>query len=104
MGITGPRFKTIHEFLGERYHELLATMDDLAERVRTIGGTPISTWEEFSKEMSLDERSGKDMSTNEMLFDLFESNIAIQEKIKRSLDDDRLLTNDLVTEDFLINL
>ena len=41
--ITGPRFSSLHVFLGEQYNELLLMMDEVAERVRVLDERPVST-------------------------------------------------------------
>lgn len=100
--ITGPRFNSLHKFLEEAYNNLLETMDATAERIRVIGEVPISTVEKFNATMKLNERNGHDMSTSQMLGDLFESNLMIQSEIKDFLKKEDLMSADPGTEDFLV--
>lgn len=102
--ITGPRFKSLHNFLEEQYKSLLTTMDDIAERVRIVGEYPISTVERFNEVISLEEKNGKFLSSNEMIKDLLDTNIKIQHFIKETLDEKSMFENDYGTEDFLVGL
>jgi len=76
--ITGPKFNSMHEMLETSYKDLLTKMDSVAERVRVLGETPISTIENFNRANTLNEINGEVLSTNQMIFDLFKSNIQIQ--------------------------
>lgn len=101
--VTGPRFHSMHNFLEEQYKTLLPTMDAIAERVRVMGETPLSTVKEMSKTMSLSEKVGKDMSTSEMIEDLYVANMTVHEDIKNFMKD-MAAEHDPVTEDFLTGL
>lgn len=103
--ITGPRFKSMHEMLEENYKDILVKMDNVAERVRILGETPISTLENFNRANTLTEVNGEKLSSNQMVFDLFKANIKIQDELKRFFKEgESLLKSDPVTEDFLMNL
>src|SRR6202051_4204100 len=39
--VSGPHFRSYHLLLDEQSQQILATVDDLAERVRKIGGTTL---------------------------------------------------------------
>ncbi len=103
--ITGPRFLTIHSFLETQYKDLLVVMDDIAERVRVLDETPISTVSKMNDKNTLKEMNGEKLSTNQMLSDLFNSSLTIQEEIKFFLKENKeAMGEDPVTEDFLITL
>ena len=38
--VTGPQFNDLHKFLDAQYEELNEVVDEVAERVRTLGGMP----------------------------------------------------------------
>lgn len=102
--VTGPRFHSLHKFLETQYNELLEVMDSVAERVRVLGSTPISTVKGMKKEMDLNERSGKNLSANEMLQDLLDVNVEIIESIKDVVSLEGRFKKDPGTEDFLVGL
>lgn len=102
--ITGGRFLSIHRLLEENYQTLLQVMDDVAERVRILGETPIDTLEKFSRANELKEVSGRELGIDEMLGSLFEDHLKVQDNIKTILNDETLLKNDHGTEDFLVSV
>lgn len=103
--ITGPRFSSMHEMLEVSYKDILLKMDSVAERIRVLGETPISTVENFNRANTMTEINGEKLSTNQMLFDLFKSNLQIQDDIKTFFSDNNsLLKVDPVSEDFLMGL
>jgi starvation-inducible DNA-binding protein len=101
--ITGPRFHSIHAFLEEGYNDLLVTMDDIAERVRIIGEIPLGTVSKMNETMSLSEKNGKSLSSNEMLSDLLAGHQEIQGHIRETLEN-KQFDVDPGTEDFLISV
>ncbi len=102
--VTGPRFHSLHKFLGEQYHELLEMMDGLAERVRVLGEVPHSTLKKMTKEMDINEVTGNSLSSSEMLSDLFNSHMMIQSYIKTSITTDKNFEKQPGIEDFLVGL
>ena len=102
--ITGPRFHSLHSFLETQYKDLLEIMDSVAERIRVLGDTPLSTVKDLNHQMSLKEQNGEDLSSSEMLNDLFSSNFLIQTFIKETVSSTELLRSDPGTEDFLISI
>lgn len=53
--VKGPHFFGLHEKLEELYTEMAETVDELAERVATLGTRPASTLEEFMQHTRLQE-------------------------------------------------
>lgn len=102
--ITGPRFKTIHTFLEDQYKVLLTMMDDVAERVRVLGGVPISRMDDFSKRSTLNDSLSSDTSSDIMINDLFRDHLLIQEQIKIVLKEKNVFNDDPGTEDFLVGV
>ena len=76
--VTGPRFHSLHTFLEDQYKQQLEIMDDMAERVRVLGENPIGTVKEMKDFMEMNEKNGKTLSSSEMIYDLFTSNLHIQ--------------------------
>lgn len=102
--ITGPRFKSVHEFLETQYKDLLEMIDDVAERVREVGGYAIGTLEEIKGASTLPEQPKSYPQTSEMISNLRSDHMQIQKKIKSilSLLDERW--DDPGSEDFLTSL
>lgn len=102
--VTGPRFKSLHEFLENQYQEILLTLDEVAERVRMKGSFPIGTVNQMSQYSFLDESSSKRKSADQMVNDLLKDHLIIQESIKMALKDRKMLEEDPGTEDFLVSI
>ena len=87
--VTGPAFSALHVFFEKQYEELDEIVDDVAERVRAVGGWALGTLAEFSGKAKLKERPGGYADAEDMLRDLVADHEVV---IKR-------LRNDLVTCD-----
>ncbi len=42
-GVSGLHFHALHEMFGEQYDAIEAEMDEVAERIRSVGGFPVAT-------------------------------------------------------------
>jgi len=63
--VTGPMFQTLHTLFEEQYTELAIAVDDIAERIRTLGEKAPGSYAEFQKlasvEEDVDQRSATEM-------------------------------------------
>lgn len=102
--VAGPSFKEYHEFFEEQYTQLEQIIDQVAERIRTLGGKPLSTMEDFVKGTSLEEDHSGELKTRNM----FERLLSDHEQVIRELRDDVKVTDeeleDAGTADFLTGL
>jgi starvation-inducible DNA-binding protein len=102
--VEGPDFLTIHRFFEEQYKELEQIIDDIAERVRTIGHYAEATLAGFLEETHLTEET---RTTNDsagfmksLLSDHESIIIHLRENIDRSADE----WKDVGTSDFITGL
>ena len=56
--VTGPMFRELHLMFEEHYTELATAVDDLAERIRTLGFDAPGTYKEFARLSSIEEVEG----------------------------------------------
>lgn len=56
--VTGPQFRELHLMFEEHYTELAVAVDDIAERIRTLGVPAPGTYKEFAKLTSIEEVDG----------------------------------------------
>ena len=56
--VTGPQFRELHLLFEEHYTELAVAVDDIAERIRTLGVVAPGTYKEFAKLSSIEEEDG----------------------------------------------
>lgn len=53
--VTGPQFRELHLMFEEHYTELAVAVDDIAERIRTLGVVAPGTYKAFAKLSSIEE-------------------------------------------------
>jgi starvation-inducible DNA-binding protein len=67
--VTGPRFRELHLMFEEHYTELATAVDDIAERIRTLGYPAPGTYQEFATLSTVEEVSGV-LDADDMVRDL----------------------------------
>lgn len=58
--VKGPLFFSLHEKFEEFYNEITAKMDEVAERLLTIGGRPYATVKQYLEHTTLQEATGNE--------------------------------------------
>ncbi len=100
--IKGPRFFELHAKFEELYTGALTNIDEIAERILTIGGRPHHTLETYLEVSSIE--SVRDESNDEALVKMIINNlsalIAQENKVKEAAN----AVNDHETEDMMIAL
>ena len=56
--VVGPRFRELHLMFEEQYTELATAVDDIAERIRTLGFPAPGTYSEYARLSAIKETSG----------------------------------------------
>lgn len=64
--VTGPQFRELHLMFEEHYTELATAVDEIAERIRTLGVAAPGTYKAFAQLSSIDEVDGVP-AANEMV-------------------------------------
>lgn len=72
--ISGPNFRGYHLLLDEHAEQLVTTIDEVAERVRKIGGVTIRSVGEISRLMSIKDNEADFVPPGAMLLELMEDN------------------------------
>jgi starvation-inducible DNA-binding protein len=102
--VTGFHFSELHKFFESQYEELEKTIDEVAERARSLGGKSLGTLKEFLQHTCLKETPGKHPAAERMVGDLLNDH----EAIIRSLREDLMACDekygDTGTNDFLTGL
>lgn len=81
--IRGKRFFNLHVKFEELYNDAQLKIDLIAERVLTIGGTPLHTFEDYMKNNKL--TVGRDISKDEEAVHLISDSLANLLKIERKI-------------------
>jgi starvation-inducible DNA-binding protein len=56
--VTGPLFQSLHAMFEEQYNELALAVDDIAERIRTLGYPAPASYSEYAELASVEETRG----------------------------------------------
>ena len=90
--IRGKRFFELHVKFEELYNDSQLKIDLIAERILTIGGKPLHTFEDYLKENKL--KVGKNISKDEEAVHLIVTSLSELLKIERKILDDSAKIND----------
>ena len=102
--VEGPDFLTIHRFFQEQYTELEEMIDDVAERIRTIGHYAQGTLSSFLQDTHLSEETRENNDSTGFIKSLLQDHetiiIHIRENIERFNDE----WKDIGSGDFITGL
>lgn len=102
--VTGYHFREHHKLFGEQYEKIKVMKDDIAERIRLLGGKPPSTFTGYLELSGIKEESAEDLTADDMLAKLQELHSEMISKfyaVSESLETQGSL--DSVTDDMLID-
>jgi starvation-inducible DNA-binding protein len=102
--VVGPQFNDLHKFFEAQYEELNDFVDDVAERMRQLGGRSPGTLAEFSKAARLKERPGQRPNARAMLAALLADHEAVIQTLRVDLSTAQDKLGDAGTCDFLTGL
>lgn len=102
--VAGPNFMEYHKFFEKQYKAIEAEIDEVAERIRQLGGTPLATMAEFIHNTSLKEDSGKPKDTAEMFRNLLNDHEQVVRELREDVEKCDEELNDAGTADFLTGL
>ncbi len=102
--VVGMQFNDLHKFFQSLYEELNEYIDDIAERIRALGGKSVATLKEFLELTRLKEHPGEYPDAKTMIANLLND----YETIIRNLRNDIIAVGekyqDVGTADFLTEL
>jgi starvation-inducible DNA-binding protein len=82
--MSGPHFRDFHLLLDEQADQLFESTDEIAERVRKIGGTTIRSIGEISRISRIKDNDAAFVDPSDMLSELREDNMALVQSMKSS--------------------
>jgi starvation-inducible DNA-binding protein len=100
--ISGPHFRDYHLMLDEQAAEIFATTDDIAERVRKIGGNTLRSIGDIARQQRLADNDAAYVTPDDMLAELREDNQRVVASMREAheLCDEH---NDVATASLLEN-
>lgn len=100
--VKGPQFFTLHEKFEELYNEAAGVVDEMAERLLTIGGKPVASMKEYLEVTTLQE-STEEQAADQMVESLISDYQQLRAELKEmtNLADDE---NEPAIEDYAVGL
>ncbi|MEZ7171089.1 Dps family protein [Sporosarcina sp. OR05] len=83
--VKGKQFFTLHEKFEELYNEATLHMDEIAERILTLGGEPTATLKEHLEESVVKEATGKE-NAEEMVKTIADDFAKIMKSLKKGME------------------
>lgn len=83
--VKGHQFFTLHEKFEELYNEATAHMDEIAERILTLGGNPVATLKEHLEQSVVKEATGNE-NADEMVRTIANDFGEIMNSLKKGMD------------------
>ena len=102
--VVGPHFNDYHKVFEEQYGGLSDDVDDIAERIRSLGYKTAASLSEFQKNSQLEEHPGEHPDAISMASNLLSDHEAIIRTIREKISDVGAKFGDAGTEDFIIGL
>lgn len=85
--VRGPLFHNLHDFFGDIYEEMEDAVDEIAERVRTLGAFPTSDFSAYPERTNLSNpEPDSDMEAGLMISDLLTNNEEMIETLVKTED------------------
>lgn len=82
--VSGPHFRDYHLLFEEQASAILATTDDIAERVRKIGGTTLRSIGHIGRLQTIEDNEVDFVPPSRMLTELMNDNKAVAERLRRA--------------------
>lgn len=100
--VRGEKFFTLHVKFEEIYNDITLKMDEVAERLLTIKGSPVATMKEFLDITTIQEADGKE-DASKMVQNLIEDFATVSEELEEGIDLAEK-SHDHVTGDLLVTI
>ena len=84
--VSGPHFRDYHLMLDEQAAQILATTDEIAERVRKTGNTTLRSIGDIARRQRIKDNDAEFVSAGDMLAELREDNLALVASLREAKD------------------
>lgn len=82
--VSGPHFRSYHLMLDEQADQIFATTDELAERVRKIGGLTLRSISHISKVQTIEDNNEDFVGPEDMLRELMNDNKSVAKAMRKA--------------------
>ncbi|BDC34245.1 DNA starvation/stationary phase protection protein [Candidatus Dependentiae bacterium Noda2021] len=83
--VVDPYFDAMHAFFKKQYEELFELVDDIAERVRSLGEFALGTLANFATHAHIQEKPQQKLKTEDMIKNLLDNHEAIIRHIRKDI-------------------
>ena len=97
--VTGPRFKSLHEMFMEQYTELWTALDEIAERIRTLGEFAPGSTEQILENATI-KPDNSQPDADSMVENLAKGHDMLSTTLKKALDVADEIGDDVTVELF----
>lgn len=101
--VTGLDFGPLHALFETQYTALAGTIDEIAERIRSLGGVAPGSMKEFLKLSRLDEQPGGKLDAEKMIAALLSDHEAVIRALRADIEKTDA-AGDAGTNDFLVGV
>lgn len=84
--VSGPHFRDYHLMLDEQAAQILATTDDIAERVRKTGNTTLRSIGDIARHQTIADNDAGFVAPDAMLGELRDDNLKLVESLREAKD------------------
>lgn len=102
--VTGEGFAEFHKFFEGQYDWIDDTIDEVAERVRALGGSSLGSLAEFLKAARLKEAPGRKRDGLSMIKELLADHEALARTLRTDVETTGVKLGDAGTSDFLTGI
>jgi starvation-inducible DNA-binding protein len=82
--MTGAHFRDYHLLLDEQAEQIFATIDDVAERTRKIGGASLRSIGDIARHQRLADNDQTDLSPRQMLSEIRGDNLLLAKSLRET--------------------
>jgi len=102
--LVGPEFHDYHLLFDDQYKALFSLIDDIAERVRSVGGQALGSMTAMIQKSPIKEDVGFVPSPKNMIINLLEQHEALIRHIREAINSTAENNRDMGTSNFLTDL
>lgn len=84
--VSGPHFRDYHLLLDDQAAQILATTDQIAERVRKTGGTTLRSIGDIARRQTISDNDAEFVTAADMLAELRQDNLVLVEQLREAKD------------------
>ena len=102
--LVGPEFHDYHLLFDKQYKEIFERIDDIAERVRALGGIALGSLSDMIQQSPLTEDTGDIPSPKTMVENLLDQHESLIKEIRTDIDKTGENNRDMGSNNFLADL